>query len=133
MFTDEVDVKWSIVALASVAAVAAASLAPLPEEATAVGNLYYGVPHSDLVVHSTAYFALTLLAAKAVRSDAGSNPRRLQVVAALVFCLGLAVELLQQTVPYRSISILDVLANSVGVAYGYVLLSRWPADGELNS
>lgn len=86
-----------------VVAVVVLSLLP-QEELPAVGL-------SDKVEHLIAYGLLTATAIIGF-------PRHWRVFALLTWCLGVGLEGLQSLVPGRSPSILDAVANTLGVALG---------------
>lgn len=66
----------------------------------------------DKAKHSAAYAVLMLAGAAAV-------PRRIVVVAAVLLGLGVLIEFIQASMPFgRQGDILDVAANSVGLAVG---------------
>lgn len=112
-------------ALAAAAAVAAASLAAPPAQGSATGALFYGVPHSDLLLHFVGYLVLTYLTLNAVRVSVDGEWRG-GVEAALlgVVAFGVALEMLQIGVPGRAFSLVDVAADATGAAAGYLLVVR---------
>jgi VanZ family protein len=70
---------------------------------------------SDKLYHAVAYFVLTLVA---LYIFDGERPL---VVAVGVVALGAGVEVAQGFVPYRTASLLDAVANVVGVAVALVV------------
>lgn len=119
------DQRWTVASVVFAAAVAVASVMELPSRSTAVGGVYYGVPHGDLLLHTAVYLLLTSTACRASAPDpTEEGRRRLRYAAALVACFGGGMELLQLSVPYRSFSLLDVAANVAGVSLGYVFAVR---------
>jgi VanZ family protein len=64
----------------------------------------------DKAAHALAFAALMLLCAFAYR-------RRLSLsrIALLLFLFGVAIEIVQFLLPYRQFSLLDMLANSLGI------------------
>lgn len=98
--------------VAAVAAVVVASLVPTEAAPSAAAEAHAA---SDLLWHAATYAALTFVGLYAVERE-----RRL-VVAGVVFCVGAGVEGAQAFVPYRTASLLDVAANSVGVVSAVVV------------
>lgn len=74
------------------------------------------IPHIDKLAHFCAYLGYALLAVLWVRTK-----KDLLGLFLLLFALGVAVELLQDFVPNRDRSILDILANSAGALVGAFL------------
>lgn len=76
-------------------------------------------PYADKVFHG-GYFALlgglAVLAPRQLRSMTGA--------ALAMVGLGVAIELIQALLPWRSFEWLDIVADSVGVLIGYVIASR---------
>ncbi len=99
---------WRITGYGLVLLVVYLSLTPKPPPV--------GVQLWDKAGHALAYCLLTFWFAQL-------HPRRLPV-AALLLALGGALELAQGLTAYRQASLLDMLANGVGVAGGW-LLARW--------
>jgi VanZ family protein len=77
--------------------------------------------HGDKIIHLTAYLFLALWFGGIYR------PARYPIVAAGLVALGGAIELVQGTLPYRSMELADAAANTVGVVAGIVL--SWLALG----
>ncbi|BCS94444.1 hypothetical protein DSLASN_00760 [Desulfoluna limicola] len=72
----------------------------------------------DKAQHAGAYLYLTLLV------WAASEPRRLTIRhAALLMAYGIGIEGLQAGLPWRSFSIMDMVANATGITLGGTLLS----------
>lgn len=75
------------------------------------------VPSSfgDKFNHVIAFLELTLLA------RLGWPQARPVIVAVLVMAFGVTLELLQAPLPYRSFSLLDLVADAAGIGLGLVL------------
>ncbi|MEJ2315766.1 MAG: VanZ family protein [Gammaproteobacteria bacterium] len=71
----------------------------------------------DKAAHTLAFAALMLLCAVAYRQRFS-----LVRIALLLFCFGVAIELVQYLLPYRKFSLLDMLANSVGILVAFPLI-----------
>jgi VanZ family protein len=91
-----------------------------------VGSLGPGVRilmHSDKVVHLSSYLLLALWFGGVYR------PSRYPFVIAGLLALGGGIELIQGMLPYRTMDIFDMLANTIGVCTGmllsWALLGRW--------
>lgn len=94
---------------------ASMALLPLPDGSAGGGG---GLPiPADKLGHLALYAAL---AAAAARGTLGTpDPRSPLVVAAVgAFAYGAGIELLQATLPYRSMEALDAAANGVGAVAG---------------
>jgi VanZ family protein len=93
--------------------------------AVIVGSVGPALPplmgHSDKLVHLGAYLTL------AVWFGGVCRPARYPIVAACLLVLGGGIELVQGLLPYRSMELADMAANTTGVATG-ILLS-WVALG----
>lgn len=120
-------VRWSlVVAIAVVLAVAAL----VPPGGVVAEPGPFGVVTYDLWLHGSAYFVFQLTVIYALIGGAGRPTTPPVVTPVFTVSYGLFVELLQLTVPYRSFSALDLLANAAGVlvALGcYVLARRFVA------
>jgi len=77
-------------------------------------------PLWDKQLHFLAYAGLTVAAAYATATWRRTDRRRVIVVLLAVLGYGLAIELVQATLPVRQFSPLDLLANAIGVAIGSV-------------
>jgi VanZ family protein len=97
---------WFLAGLALVAAVVWLSLVPLPSPPVA---------HADKIEHLGTYGTLMLWF-----SQLGGPARRRAVTAVALVALGVGIELLQDLTPYRMMDPLDMLANAVGVALGWL-------------
>ena len=100
---------------------------------------YYLVPSLQNFLHVPAYtfffllMVLTLVVMRSPDIHLTDLRQRLETISMRtkisigLFCAfyGMILELLQQIVPGRSASILDVMANSGGVLFGYLLLAWW--------
>jgi VanZ family protein len=89
--------------------------------AGSVGPPMNPMGHHDKVMHGTAYLILALWFGGVYR------PARYVVVAACLLALGGGIELVQGLLPYRSMELTDMGANSVGVVVGLIL--SWLALG----
>ncbi len=88
------------------------SLRPVPTVAPAV-------PHLDKLIHAGGYAVLAAFAACLF-----SGPARFRALAG-VWLLGAAIELAQGLLPTgRLMEAADLLANSLGIAFGAVLCRR---------
>ena len=88
-------------------------------------------PVSDVVLHSSAYFALTMLGGLALRIRRASTTTRAYLIWAVVYLLyGIADECTQPLVG-RYASVSDWLADAAGVAVatGLLLLFRRGSRG----
>ena len=97
---------WFLAGLALVATVVWLSLVPIPSPPVA---------HADKVEHLGTYGTLMLWFAQL-----GGPARRRAVTAAALVALGVGIEFLQDLTPYRMMDPLDMLANTVGVALGWL-------------
>ena len=72
----------------------------------------------DKAAHALAFAALMLLCAMAYR-------RRLSLarIAILLFIFGVGIEIVQYLLPYREFSVLDMLANSVGILLAFPFIT----------
>ena len=98
---------WAGLGAGLVLAVVWLSLAPLPPEAH--------LGPSDKLDHLAAYFVLM---GWHVQLSAGRG-RRIALAAGFV-AMGIGLELLQGLTDYRSAEVLDALANTAGVALGWL-------------
>jgi VanZ family protein len=89
--------------------VVVASLLPMPSMAEMPA-------HSDKFAHFAAYATLGLLAMLSL-----SGMRKSVLAAAAMVALGIAVELVQGVLPWRSFEWLDIAANTIGVLAGSAL------------
>jgi VanZ family protein len=79
--------------------------------------------HIDKWIHGLAFFGLSALA-----QLAGFKPRT-WLIALLLY--GIAIELVQSTIPYRSASIADIGADLTGITL-YFLLAKTPLIRSIN-
>lgn len=113
-------VGYAVLAL-YVACLVAASVVPAGGGAAATGPL--GAVGADKWLHLAGYAGLAAATAAAVRAH---TRRTLVAVALFAVVVGAGVEAVQATLPYRSASAGDGLANAVGAglgALGWRLLS----------
>ncbi len=80
------------------------SLIPVPKEAAVV---------SDKTAHFLFYLATSMVVFLAIRSERFLRSLFITVVAVLFY--GILLELLQALVPYRTFSMNDILANTLGI------------------
>jgi len=71
----------------------------------------------DKAAHTLAFAALTLLCAIAYRQRVG-----LVRISLLLFTFGLTIEMVQYLLPYRQFSLLDMLANGLGILVALPLI-----------
>ena len=83
------------------------------------------LPYLDKVFHFFAYITLTLLwsiYAKKLYSKTSIN-KILTVIAILLTVYGIIIEVLQSKLTYtRMLEINDIVANSVGIAFGIIII-----------
>lgn len=78
----------------------------------------------DKVVHFFVFGVLMVLSSYGLKKifvlkDVPSSPE--MIAGAYCFGLGIIVEILQLFVPNRSLSAIDIIANSIGVGLGYLV------------
>jgi VanZ family protein len=71
----------------------------------------------DKAAHTLAFAALMLLCAVAYRQRFS-----LARIALMLFIFGVGIEVVQYMLPYRQFSLLDMLANSVGILVAFPLI-----------
>jgi len=78
------------------------------------------IPHIDKVVHFTSYMTLGVLALK-------SYPHKpaFPYMWLLLLSFSLLIEILQGLTSYRSFSLLDLLANGIGLSVAVVLTKKF--------
>lgn len=69
---------------------------------------------SDILLHLTAFFVLTVLLQMAYLRN------RMLLAAGLIFCYGAGIELVQLVLPERSAEMKDLLVDLAGIALGLV-------------
>ena len=112
-------VRYVFVAVIAAVILVASLLRPDPTAAPTMGPL--GVVGADKWTHALAYAGLAAAIAYAsVAVDGGRA--RLAAAVFLAVAFGIAIELLQWPVPYRTASAVDVLADAVGAG---VLALAW--------
>lgn len=89
-----------------------ATLLPQPEQTPRFA-------YADKVFHCGYFLLLGMLAALSQREDIAARRAALSMVG-----LGVLIELIQWFLPWRSFELLDMLADSVGVAFGYAVATR---------
>mgnify|MGYP006309128501 CR=1 FL=1 len=77
-----------------------------------------GVPRTLFGIGFTVYLHLLAYAGLAGYAIASIDRRTLVVAAALATLYGAAIELVQGTISYRTMSAVDALINAVGAAFG---------------
>ena len=75
-----------------------------------------GLEHSDKAMHFIAYAVFTVLGYRAVK-----QPQYFMYVCIAIVAYSGAMELAQSFMPNRFMSIYDLLANTLGVTFSYVL------------
>jgi VanZ family protein len=86
------------------------SLRPIPPE---IGNLFN---YQDKLMHLTAYSILSTLYQL-------SLPKRYLAIT-LAVLLGVLLEIAQSFTTYRSFELLDIVANTLGVGLGFLLIQK---------
>ena len=77
---------------------------------------------NDLVAHGLGYALLMVVAVFAF-----ANKSRFVALAIFCFAYSVLIELIQYFIPYRTLSLADIVANGVGVLIGLLLVYRfWP-------
>ncbi len=71
----------------------------------------------DKAAHTLAFAALMLLCAVAYRQRFS-----LARIASMLFIFGVGIEIVQYLIPYREFSLLDMLANSLGILVALPLI-----------
>ena len=71
-----------------------------------------GIPHFDKLLHFIAYFQLSALAFLLM-----PNQKLFLRLCALIIVYGAVIEFLQSFVPGREMSVLDFVANTIGVIF----------------
>ncbi len=89
-----------------------ATLLPMAEQAPRFA-------HADKLFHCACFLLLGALAVLSQR-----QPRAVRYAALAMVGLGIAIELVQWFLPWRSFEWLDIMADGVGVALGYALAIR---------
>ena len=111
--------RYGLVAVVAVVILVASVLRPDPTGAPTMGPL--GIVGADKWTHAFAYAGLAAaLAYASVTSGRDSSRVGLAVVLAVAF--GIAIELLQWSIPYRTASAVDALADAAGAG---VLALAW--------
>jgi len=84
------------------------------------------IPNLDKMVHAAAFGLLAFLLLRSLRAfGVAGGWRRLLGVGLIVIALGVLDEWLQSTVPGRTASLMDLLADVAGVAF-MLLMSSLP-------
>lgn len=102
-------VLWNTMGLAYIALVIYGSLTPSPPELP-------GFPGADKLMHGLVYAVMMLWFGFIYRSG-----RSVVLLGALFILLGIALDVLQGTTEYRSMEILDMASDAVGVLVGGLL------------
>ncbi|MGN8213704.1 VanZ family protein [Halococcus salifodinae] len=112
--------RYGLVVVVAAVILVGSVLRPDPAAAPTMGP--FGVVGADKWTHAFAYAGLTAtLLYASVSSDRGSSRIALAVV--LVVGFGIGVELVQWSIPYRTASAADALADAVGA--GVLALAWW--------
>lgn len=72
------------------------------------------IPYFDKLVHLCEYFLFAWLLARAFRA----GPRAFRNAWSMAVGYGIAIELVQAMIPWRSAELLDAIANAIGAALG---------------
>ena len=78
------------------------------------------IPNIDKVMHFVAYSGLAILSMIVFRKV---SSRILGLTAGI--CLGIALEFVQAQVPGRYVSVLDALANAIGIGAGAIIFLKF--------
>ncbi|HEY1077924.1 MAG TPA: VanZ family protein [Fontimonas sp.] len=92
------------------------TLPPMPEQAPRFA-------HADKLFHAGYFAVLGLLAALSQRHERAAGRAALAMIG-----LGIAIELIQWRLPWRSFEALDILADGLGVALGLAAARRLRAQ-----
>lgn len=111
---------------ASLAAVLALAWAALIFWASSrpAGDLPPSFPHADKLVHAAVYAVLGALVAVALGRGRPLPARAAGLALALAVAYGVSDELHQGFVPGRDVSLLDLVADTVGAAAGIFAVAR---------
>ncbi len=110
---------WLFLALAYTISLLVASLVKIKSD-----SLPVNFTNADKIFHFGAYFAMTLIwnFYYYIRKKSAEKKPNLWICFAIII-FGIIVELLQRDMTtYRSFEWLDVVANSLGVIFGYIVL-----------
>ena len=111
---------WRIAAAAVTAVIVVFGVLPTHETLQAVAGEGEGM--ATVVGHFLEYLVLGLVLTLALRSEPPRLPVML-VAGLLCVGLGVAIELIQLALPYRSAQMSDVAVNAAGAAVGLLLVS----------
>lgn len=79
------------------------------------------IPGLDKIVHFVFYLVLTWLLGMSIRIEWKINPFFFWVVLiSIPICIGVAIELIQSTVPGRTRENLDIVFNVIGTCIGII-------------
>ena len=81
----------------------------------------YGIRFADKIVHIVMYFAFTvafLIDGFCRIGRVYLSSRTIWQTATIAIALGVAMEAVQWALPYRTASIYDIVANTIGTAWG---------------
>ena len=112
-------VRYVFVAVVAGVILVASLLGPDPTAAPTMGPL--GIVGADKWTHALAYAGLAAALLYASVTP-GRDSSRVGLAVALAVAFGVAIELLQWPIPYRTASAVDVLADAVGAG---VLALAW--------
>ncbi len=84
------------------------------------------IPHADKIVHFTFYFVAMILGSLfllELKSDRKDILKKIKFLAILLILFGIIIEVIQGTLTVaRSGDVLDAVANSTGVALGFIAI-----------
>ena len=85
----------------------------------------YGIRFADKIVHIVMYFAFTvafLIDGFCRIGRVYLSSRTIWQTATIAIALGVAMEAVQWALPYRTASIYDIVANTIGTALGIFVI-----------
>ncbi|PIF00848.1 MAG: hypothetical protein CR994_04145 [Maribacter sp.] len=97
------------------------------------GLPYFSIPYADKIVHFIFYFvAITLgsLYIVSLKCQRAETLVKVKILSLLLIAFGMLIEVIQGTLTTsRSGDVFDAMANSIGVAMGFVIvLSRFQSQ-----
>lgn len=88
----------------------------------------FNIPYADKLVHFIFYFVgfvLGFLYIRQLKEYQKKNPRKIKLLAFLLIIFGILIEVIQGTLTAdRFGDVFDALANTVGVAIGFLVIFR---------
>lgn len=116
---------WLLVAAVAIA-IFVSAIVPTGDSVARPGPA--GLLSLDLWLHAGAYLLLELAVLSAVAADS-DPPLTLAQTPVVTVAYGVFLEVLQSGLPHRAASVVDVVANSVGVALALALWLCWDRLG----